>query len=158
MAQAEFEGLLSNLMSEDNASRVRAEKIYQNTKKQQPNEVLQALLQVGRTSTKQELRSLAVVLLRRALVHLEKEKALWNRLNPQVQNLMKEQLLQGVQREEVAKVRYDFCEAVVGLASDLFAAGTFYTSCFLRFVVLDSPSSRLLVILCFLFTSSSCKR
>lgn len=125
MAQAQFETLLQNLMCEVNATRVQAEKVYQNTKKQQPNEVLQALLQVGRTSAKQELRSLAIVLLRRALIHLEKEKALWTRLNPQTQNLLKEQLLQGVQREEVAKVRYDFCEAVVGLASDLFEAGTF---------------------------------
>lgn len=123
MAQAQFEGLLLKLMSEDNQSRVQAEKIYQNTKKQQPNEVLQALLQVGRTSANKDLRSLAIVLLRRAMIHLEKEKALWTRLNPQTQNLLKEQLLQGVQREEDAKVRYDFCEAVVGLAADLFEEG-----------------------------------
>lgn len=123
MAQAQFEGLLSNLMSEDNQTRVQAEKIYQNTKKQQPNEILQALLQVGRTSTNQDLRSLAIVLLRRALIHLEKDKALWKRLTPVTQNLLKEQLLQGVLREEVAKVRYDFCEAVVGLAGDLFEEG-----------------------------------
>eukprot|EP01127_Copromyxa_protea_P013418 TRINITY_DN361_c0_g1_i1.p1 TRINITY_DN361_c0_g1~~TRINITY_DN361_c0_g1_i1.p1 ORF type:complete len:1095 (-),score=333.86 TRINITY_DN361_c0_g1_i1:67-3351(-) len=123
MAQAQFEGLLTNLMSEDNASRVQAEKIYQNTKKQQPNEILQALLQVGRTSTNKELRSLAIVLLRRALVHFDKEKALWNRLSPAIQTLLKEQLLQGVISEEVPKVRADFCEAVVGLAGDLFDDG-----------------------------------
>lgn len=124
MAQAQFEGLLQNLMSEDNNARVQAEKIYQNTKKQQPNEVLQALLQVGRTSASQELRSLAIVLLRRSLIHLDKEKAIWTRLNPQTQALLKEQLLQGVQREENAKVRSDFCEAVVGLAGDLFEEST----------------------------------
>jgi len=120
MAQAQFESLLLNLMSEDNDKRVQAERMYMNTKKQQPNEVLTALLQVGRTSTNQDLRSLAIVLLRRALIHLEKDKALWNKLNPQTQNLLKEQLLQGVSREENAKVRADFCEAVVGLAGDLF--------------------------------------
>lgn len=123
MAQAQFEGLLQNLMSEDNNSRVQAERIYQNTKKQQPNEVLQALLQVGRTSTNKDLRSLAIVLMRRALAHLEKQKALWHRLSPQTQALLKEQLLQGVQREENAKVRFDFCEAVVALAMDLFEEG-----------------------------------
>jgi len=107
-------------MSEDNDKRVLAEKMYMNTKKQQPNEVIQALLQVGRTSASQDLRSLAIVLLRRALIHLDKEKALWKLLSPPTQALLKEQLLEGVLREDVSKVRSDFCEAVVGLAGDLF--------------------------------------
>eukprot|EP01126_Amoeba_proteus_P036058 TRINITY_DN365_c0_g1_i1.p1 TRINITY_DN365_c0_g1~~TRINITY_DN365_c0_g1_i1.p1 ORF type:complete len:1122 (+),score=271.13 TRINITY_DN365_c0_g1_i1:75-3368(+) len=118
--QAQFEGLLSNLLSPENAARTQAEKVYMNTKKKQPNEVVQALLQVSRNSTSVELRSLAIVLLRRTMVNVEKDNTLWSKLNPEVQQLVKDQLLIGVEREEDPKVRSGFCEAATLLATELF--------------------------------------
>lgn len=44
-----------------------------NTKKQQPNQVIQALLLIGRTSTVTDLRNMAFILIRRSLVVLSSE-------------------------------------------------------------------------------------
>lgn len=44
-----------------------------NTKKQQPNQVIQALLLIGRTSTVTELRNMAFILIRRSFVVLSSE-------------------------------------------------------------------------------------
>lgn len=71
--QQQFEELLTSLMSQDNAIRNQGEKIYMNTKKQQPNQVIQALLLIGRTSTVTELRNMAFILIRRSFVVLSSE-------------------------------------------------------------------------------------
>lgn len=120
-AQAQFEGLLLSFTADDNETRNQAEKLYNTTKKQQPNQVMQALIQIARTSANDSLRSMAMVLLRRALLPGISEDTFWKSLSSETQNLLKQQLLIGVERETVPKVRANFSEAVTCIASEIFS-------------------------------------
>jgi len=108
-------------MNPDNEVRGRAETALNQTKKEQPNQIIQALLQVGRNSAIQDLRAFAIILLRRSLVNLQ-EKSLWKTISPQTQALVKRELLNGVEREENEYVRSTLCDATYELASEIFDA------------------------------------
>jgi len=121
-AQAQFEGLLRSFTSDDNDTRNAAEKLYHATLKAQPNQIMTALLQIGRTSLDEELRSMAAILLRRALMPSGEERNLWEILDAPTQTLLKDQLLVGVEKETSSKVRDNFCEAAIIVASEHFKA------------------------------------
>lgn len=99
----QFEQLLDQLSVDDNDTRSRAEQIYNNAAKNQPNETIQALLQVGRTSAQTKRRSFAILLLRRVLSSLE--DGINKVLSPQLLHLLKSELLLGIEREEDTHVR-----------------------------------------------------
>jgi len=121
MAQQQFEGLLTNMMSAVNDIRQQGEATFDVMKQQQPSQVVQALLQVGRTSANHNLRSFSLILLRRALVTLP-EKSLWNTIDPQTKELVKRELLNGLETEENSSVRSGLCDASTELASEIFDA------------------------------------
>lgn len=120
-AQAQFEGLLLSFSNENNEIRNQAEKLYNTTKKNQPNEIMCALIQIARTSANEGLRSMAALLLRRALLPGVEDVTFWNSLSPETQQLLQTQLLDGVEKEPVPLVRQHFCDAVASVASDIFA-------------------------------------
>lgn len=113
-------------MSENNKARKQAETMFNKTRKSQPNPIMQALLQVGRTSADAELRSFAIILLRRSLI--DGDKSFWPKLNPQVQALIKRELLAGIEQDPDNVVRAHLREAAFDVASDLFD-GTILSSC-----------------------------
>jgi len=108
-------------MNPDNEVRGQAETVYNETKTNQPNQIVQALLQVGRTSTTQDLRAFAIILLRQALVNFQ-EKSLWTKITPQTQALVKRELLNGIEREDNSYVRSNLCDATYELASEIYEA------------------------------------
>jgi hypothetical protein len=91
--QDQFLEILKTLLSEDNNVRNQAEKVYMNTKKQQPNQVIQALLHIGRSDGPIDLRNLAFVLIRRSLMVLSTEASFWQKLNPEIQSVIQKELL-----------------------------------------------------------------
>jgi len=114
--QQQFEILLTSLMSADNVVRGQAEQSYNQAKESQPNEVTQALLMVGRTSTVPELKPFSLILLRRALMN---ENSLWDKIDTNTKNLLKRELLKGIEQEENLSVRHQLCDATFELAGDL---------------------------------------
>jgi len=122
MSQPQFEQLLTNLMSPDNFIRGQAEQMYAQAKQSQPDEVVQALLQVGRTSTNNELRPFGIILLRRALSGSINDKSLWDKITTQTQNFLKKELLKGIEEEEHPNVRAQLRDATYDLAGDLLDA------------------------------------
>jgi hypothetical protein len=96
--QQQFEQLLTSLLSGDNNTRNQAEKIYMSTKKQQPNQIIQALLQVARTSEQVEMRNLAFVLIRRSLIVLSTEESFWSRLNSDIKQMLQTELLVAIEK------------------------------------------------------------
>lgn len=120
-AQAQFEGLLLSFTNENNETRNQAEKLYNQTKNAQPNQVMQALIQIARTSANESLRNMAMVLLRRAVSPGITEDTFWKSLSLETQTLLKQQLLLGVEREAVKKVRTNFCETVTCVAAEIFS-------------------------------------
>lgn len=117
--QQQFEQLLTSLLSGDNNTRNQAEKIYMNTKKQQPNQIIQALLQVARTSENTEMRNLAYVLIRRSLIVLSTEESFWSRLNPEIKQLLQTELLVALEKEEDKVIRREVGEVVITLAAEI---------------------------------------
>lgn len=117
-SQQQFEQLLQQMMSDDNKTRKQAENIFNKTRKAQPNPILQALLQVGRSASDENLRGFAIVILRRTII--EGEAKLWNKMTAQTQALLKRELLAGVEQEQSKVVRMNLCEAIFEVAADLF--------------------------------------
>lgn len=117
--QQQFEALLNQLMSPDNNTRGQAERFYTQTKDAQPNEVTQALLQVGRTSAVPDLRAFAVLLLRKSLVAVD-SRCLWLKINEPSQTLVKRELLTGLEREDNKKVLSALRDLTIDLASQIF--------------------------------------
>ena len=105
-------------MSENNKTRKQAETMFNKTRKSQPNPIMQALLQVSRTSADADLRSFAIIVLRRSMV--DGDKSFWPKLNAQTQTLIKRELLAGIEQDTDAVVRANLREAAFDVASDLF--------------------------------------
>lgn len=116
MAQAQFEALLEKMMSEQNNVRKSAENAFKVTMKNQPNEIFQALIQVGRTSAKPELRSFSILTARNSLFV---NASSWTKLNAQTQNLFKRELLAGLEQEQEPTVRAQFRIVTVDIAEEL---------------------------------------
>lgn len=111
--QQQFESLLAQLMSEENETRTQAERFFNQTKASQPNELAQALLQVGRTSKTSHLKSFAIILLRRLIVE-DKQS-----VNEQTMTLIKRELLTGLERETDKQVLSTLRDTVVDFAENV---------------------------------------
>ena len=116
--QQQFETLLRNMMSETYKTRKQAESAFSKTRKSQPSQVMQALLQVGRTSQESDMRQFALVTLRASLI--DGETKLWSKLNAQTKALIQRELLVGIEQEADPAVRTNLREAAFDVASDLF--------------------------------------
>eukprot|EP01123_Difflugia_compressa_P007967 TRINITY_DN225_c0_g1_i1.p1 TRINITY_DN225_c0_g1~~TRINITY_DN225_c0_g1_i1.p1 ORF type:complete len:1096 (-),score=260.74 TRINITY_DN225_c0_g1_i1:411-3698(-) len=122
--QHNFEIVLTNLMSIDNALRGSAEQTYVNARQNEPDKVVQALLLVGRSSANIDLRPFALILLRRALAGSINDKSIWDKISEQTQAALKQQLLIAIESEENPSVRAQLCEVTMDLAGDLLQADT----------------------------------
>lgn len=130
---AEFEQLIVQLMSTDNAARGQAERAFNDAVKQAPDTLTMALVQAIRTSQNQPVRELSMVLLRKTLISKESvekpgttEKQtvrFWSKLNQQTQQTIKTELLAAVEQEPVASGRKKLCDTISELALFLTAFG-----------------------------------
>ena len=91
---AAFEQLLGGLSSADNAARAQYEALFNECKKQ-PDVLCLQLVRALRTSTAQETREMASILLRRVLT--KDEVSLWANLQAQTQDGIKGELLKSIQ-------------------------------------------------------------
>jgi len=120
--EGEFEAIVRNLMSPDNAARNQAETMYAGIKGSNPGWLVQALLHVLQTSQDHALRQMCAVILRRAIAKLGPESA-FPTLATDVQALTKSSLLQLVAAEQQSPVRRSLTFCVSGLASVLCEKG-----------------------------------
>eukprot|EP01130_Rhizamoeba_saxonica_P013734 TRINITY_DN589_c0_g2_i1.p1 TRINITY_DN589_c0_g2~~TRINITY_DN589_c0_g2_i1.p1 ORF type:complete len:1097 (-),score=272.59 TRINITY_DN589_c0_g2_i1:62-3352(-) len=117
-----FEMLLSQMMSENNETRSKAEDVFNNLLENQPDAITVGLLKIGRTSTSLQHRAFSLIVLRRSMmIANEQNVRLWACLNKEAQEVIKTELLAGVEREEVAFVRNSLCDTIVGISTQIFS-------------------------------------
>ena len=117
---AAFEQLLGGLSSADNAARAQYEALFNECKKQ-PDVLCLQLVRALRTSTAQETREMASILLRRVLT--KDEVSLWANLQAQTQDGIKGELLKSIQEESVKSITRKVCDTVCELAAGIFEDG-----------------------------------
>ncbi|XP_077987293.1 importin-5-like [Glandiceps talaboti] len=113
--QEQFNTLLSNLMSPDNDIRKQGETTYGALPF--PNKLGYLLQSLKNKETLVEVRQMAAVLIRR-LVGASFDE-FFPTMPPESQNACKQELLTGIQQEQVPIVRRKICDAVAELARNL---------------------------------------
>lgn len=125
---AQFIELLRNMGSREDDIRRPAEKIFQQSRLKTPNEIMTALLQVGRTHSEIELRLRAFVIMRKTLkITLSGQSTTFAALNGETKEVFKRELLVGLQKEPEMKV----CKFIADVISDF--AAQIYCGLFLVF-------------------------
>ena len=122
-ALAQYEQVVSALMSQDNAVRSQAEDAF-NQLKQQPDVFFSGLIQLARQNANEQIRSLSAVLLRRVIGQTQPARdgepaGVMARTSAPVAQLVKQELLAGVQSEQVRHIRKKLCECVASLGAGL---------------------------------------
>ncbi|EFC44019.1 karyopherin beta [Naegleria gruberi] len=112
----EFEQVIANILSPDNNIRNQAEAYYNSTKSN-PDLCVGSLVQLLRSSQHIHVRGLACVLLRKVIT--KTEESLFPLLSPQVQQLVKSELLQALRQETVSHVRTKLIYTISGFVSGL---------------------------------------
>jgi len=120
---AQYEQVVSALMSQDNAVRSQAEDAF-NQLKQQPDVFFSGLIQLARQNANEQIRSLSAVLLRRVIGQTQPARdgepaGVMARTSAPVAQLVKQELLAGVQSEQVRHIRKKLCECVASLGAGL---------------------------------------
>ncbi|KAF8055485.1 IPO5 [Scenedesmus sp. PABB004] len=118
---ANFELLVQQLLSADNAARKQAEAVYEGLKAQ-PDACLQQLLRCMRQSDKVEARSFCAIMLRKALTQAEPD--MWATSSPQMQAAIKAELLRALVEESNRGVVHKVCDTVSELAADCLDKGS----------------------------------
>ncbi|KAF0682837.1 Aste57867_25060 [Aphanomyces stellatus] len=116
----EYEQMLWNLMSAENAVRNHAEAMFESMKADSDSTLLH-LLQVIRSNLSDDVRGLAAVLLRRVL--LRDEVSLWTNAAPSTQHSVKTDLLHVLTYETNPSIRRKLCDTVGELASSILEEG-----------------------------------
>lgn len=115
--QASFEALLRMMMNgEDSMNQKEAERVFTETTNTQPNEIYQALLQVGITNAHEDLRAFALINLRRTIISKQQE---WYQLSLQTRALIKNEVLAAIEREKSHVIRGHLRELATALAEYL---------------------------------------
>eukprot|EP01129_Flabellula_baltica_P007998 TRINITY_DN314_c0_g1_i1.p1 TRINITY_DN314_c0_g1~~TRINITY_DN314_c0_g1_i1.p1 ORF type:complete len:1082 (+),score=278.71 TRINITY_DN314_c0_g1_i1:73-3318(+) len=114
-SEEQFIQLLSALRSSDNELRASAEKTYKQTLLANPDAIMQALLQIARTHSDVHLKVFCIAQLKRALHFIVKKKTLLLQLSPSVSEVIKTEVIAGIEYEDVTYVRSLLCS----LASDM---------------------------------------
>eukprot|EP00906_Rhabdomonas_costata_P025796 RCo036847 len=120
--QAEFEQVLTHLMSADNALRNKAEAMYEEIKKTNPSWLVQALLHLLGVSPDPGLRQMCSVILRRVLSTGGAEEV-FPRLPADIQTMVKQQLLALIARETSGPVGRGLAFCVSSLGTTLTEKG-----------------------------------
>jgi len=120
-SQADFENLLRQMRLEDSKPRKQAENIFNRTRRAQPAQLAQAVLQVARTSDDEHLRQFATVLLRKVIV--KGAEGLWLRLPQETQQMIMKHVLAGIESDPFILVRAAFCDIAFDIAQ-IMAEGT----------------------------------
>ena len=120
---AQYEQVVSALMSQDNAVRSQAEDAF-NQLKQQPDVFFSGLIQLARQNANEQIRSLSAVLMRRVIGQTQPARdgepaGVMARTSAPVAQLVKQELLAGVQSEQVRHIRKKLCECVASLGAGL---------------------------------------
>ena len=120
---AQYEQVVSALMNQDNAVRSQAEDAF-NQLKQQPDVFFSGLIQLARQNANEQIRSLSAVLLRRVIGQTQPARdgepaGVMARTSAPVAQLVKQELLAGVQSEQVRHIRKKLCECVASLGAGL---------------------------------------
>ncbi|CAG8588523.1 5786_t:CDS:10, partial [Dentiscutata erythropus] len=122
--------VLSNLASNDNNLRSSAEKqLNEHWIAQQPDLLLLSLIQLGRSHEEIHGRSFAFVLLRRIAfkqvpgTQKTDDATIWDRLQEQSRQAIKNELLMSLSVERENTVRYKVCDAVSEVAKNSFLKG-----------------------------------
>ena len=112
-SSANFEQLLSALMSPDNQARSSAEAVFNACKEHALDALAGTLCSVLRTSGAAEARSLAAILVRRAYVRGD---GAFTKLQPQTQAAVKTELTAALTGEQTPSIRKKVCDTVADLA------------------------------------------
>eukprot|EP01117_Protostelium_nocturnum_P017390 TRINITY_DN7083_c0_g1_i2.p1 TRINITY_DN7083_c0_g1~~TRINITY_DN7083_c0_g1_i2.p1 ORF type:complete len:1021 (-),score=279.53 TRINITY_DN7083_c0_g1_i2:1847-4909(-) len=112
----EFQQVIANFTSIDNANRKRAEEIYEETKKN-PDFLVGSLFQCIRSNADTTTRNLCCVLLRRAIG--TSINSLWKNLSPQTQLAVKSQLLETLSTEQTEETRTQLKNVTTELAREI---------------------------------------
>ncbi|RIB28214.1 armadillo-type protein [Gigaspora rosea] len=123
--------VLSNLASNDNNLRSSAEQqLNEHWIAQQPDLLLLSLIQLGRSHEEIHGRSFAFVLLRRIAfkqvpgqAQKTEDATIWDRLQEQSRQAIKNELLMSLSVERENTVRYKVCDAVSEVAKNSFLKG-----------------------------------
>ncbi|KAL9651599.1 hypothetical protein ABK040_001544 [Willaertia magna] len=112
----EFEQIIANILSPDNNTRNQAEQYYNNSKSN-PDFCVSSLVQLLRSSQQVDVRTLSCVLLRKCIT--KTEDSLYPHLSPDVQQMVKIQLLEALGNETVQNIRSKLVYTVSGFVSGL---------------------------------------
>jgi len=120
MASEQFVALLGTLQSNDNAARAAAEKTFTEAKDQDANQTLTSLASCLNAATceRENIRTQAVTLLRRTIVHIGAGDSPWSRTNAGVRSGVKMALMQALESEPSATVRKIVVSCIAAIAFD----------------------------------------
>lgn len=118
----EFENLLVAILHTNNEIRNQAEAAFNNLKKEQPDNCIGALISVLRHSTQEELRSLAIVLLRKCI---SSEDSIFPKLTDASKQAVKSELLGALQEEKVGHIRSKLVYTVSNFVAGLLEENSF---------------------------------
>jgi len=115
----QFEQIILQNLTPDNAIRAQAEAAFNETKKQ-PDFCILSLVQLIRQSSHEQVRSLCSVLLRRSVI--SSDSSLWPLISAQTQQTVKVQLLEALEAEQLNHIRKKLSDAIAEVASTIFEA------------------------------------
>eukprot|EP01120_Amphizonella_sp_Union-15-10_P014661 TRINITY_DN719_c0_g5_i1.p1 TRINITY_DN719_c0_g5~~TRINITY_DN719_c0_g5_i1.p1 ORF type:complete len:1091 (-),score=215.26 TRINITY_DN719_c0_g5_i1:123-3395(-) len=118
----EFEQILKQLLLPDNDVRNRAEAIYQEWRSEGSEELVFFLMKLARQSPETDMRTLATVLLRGALIRAS--DCPWFKCSAETQQTVKTELLKAVQEETSAYVRARLGDTLAVLISTIHDKGS----------------------------------
>ncbi|KAL1832006.1 hypothetical protein DCAR_0102023 [Daucus carota subsp. sativus] len=117
---AQFETLISHLMSSTNEQRSEAELLFNLCKQSDPNNLIRKLAFMLQYSPHVEARAMSAILLRKQLTR-ENDTFLWPSLLLSTQSEVKSILINCVQKEEVKSIVKKLCDTVSELASSILS-------------------------------------
>ncbi|KAK6945426.1 hypothetical protein RJ641_026528 [Dillenia turbinata] len=118
---AQFETLISHLMSASNEQRSQAETLFNLCKENHPDALSLKLAYLLQSSPHPEARAMSAILLRKQLTR--DDSYVWPRLAPSTQSTLKSILLGCVQREEAKTISKKLCDTISELASGILPDG-----------------------------------
>jgi hypothetical protein len=117
-AAAEFERLLQALMSPHDTTRQQGEAALKGLRRDQPDFLLQHLLQAACTNAQPNLRGFAALILRQSCEETaHTARRVWLRASPSVRSVIQRELLNAMARETSVAVRHHLYQTVGGLGT-----------------------------------------
>eukprot|EP01121_Diplochlamys_sp_Union-15-3_P011707 TRINITY_DN3423_c0_g1_i4.p1 TRINITY_DN3423_c0_g1~~TRINITY_DN3423_c0_g1_i4.p1 ORF type:complete len:400 (-),score=51.70 TRINITY_DN3423_c0_g1_i4:207-1406(-) len=128
MELSEFEALLGCLLLPDNEKRNQAEKVYEKLKQDKLEEITILLLKVCTITTTEQLRSIAAILLRSLFAR--SEERLWYKCSNSTKEIIKEGILQRIEKETSNYVRGRLGDVLVVLIVNIQGSGSSWPQAF----------------------------